>query len=1310
MANKWTENQLKVINSRGSNLLVSAAAGSGKTAVLIERIIKLILDEDKPIDIDRLLVVTFTNSAASEMRERVAIAIEKALEKEPDNQRLQEQILLLNKSDITTIDSFCKKIIKNNFHSINIDPAIKIGDDAEVGIIQSEVIEKLFEELYNAKDQEFLSLVEAYSSKRNDDSLINLVFMINNFLGSTPFPEKWLEESTEFFNSKDKDKIFYQEHYINKFLKDAKISLLLTKEAIGEEVDNLSFYSELDRYRFNNLELIASIDEILNAINNEDKEKENNEIIECLDKFQTLQKSLTFRISAKAEPEIKEAYNSSKDKINSSLKELKKSLENLIIDIDMLKAESDLIYPYMRALSNLTIKFRSAYQDKKNRLGIMDFSDIEHFALKILSKEDENGKIVPSDIAISYKNYYEEIFTDEYQDSNLVQETILSLIAREDRPNRFMVGDVKQSIYKFRQSMPEIFMEKYDRYKLYDSANRTNEEKILLYNNFRSRAEVLEACNYIFSQIMRVSTGELDYTDEERLNPSAIFSSDYLEEDLLGGPVEVYLVDNKADTKNIDKDKTDETLINNNLIPSSDFEGLSFEDAEKFELESMKISHIIESLVSSDKPYLVFDKEINRYRKCKYKDIVVLLRAANGKGPILEEVLKRYSIPVYSNTGQGFYSALEIDLLINLLKIIDNPIQDIEILSVMRSPIFNFTTNDMAMIRLLEKNASIYQILKYIYTEDNMLGGNEDSIDKEILDEILLKGNLTNKINYFMEKISLYRKKSITYTVSQLIWYILKDTAYYIYVGKQEMGSQKQNNLLLFFEKARQFEKSSYKGLFSFIDYIERVKLRAKEPQEAKTISADEDNVNIMSIHKSKGLEFPIVIVADLGKEFYIKSNDSRLSLHQTMGYGPNVIDIDKRVSFPSMRKIMIESKYREESLAEEMRLLYVAMTRAKEKLIFTANINDYDKKEEKWLSPPRNEMGLLEDSDILSSKSYLDWIMPNILRLDKKGIFINSMKEEKNYQGFGQNRWYIQVDKSKKIFDDYNKNILLNENSYDNKDSLIDFDEESSINKKLDFLYPFNTSLNKPSSISVSEIKKLVEESEEDYMHENLYSKFRISDLKTPKFIHSGDMKVEFNSAERGTIFHLLMQVLDFSSFEKYLKNQQLTFDLFVDNNMDNQIIDEIKRQIDGFIDKDVLSVEEANTININWVLRFIKSSIFIDILDAQNKGKLYKERAINYNLKINQIYRDQDIIDSEKMMMVGIIDLFFENDNGDLILLDYKTDFVNKENKKIVIDRYKTQLDYYRKAIEDISGKKVVGSFIYLMSIGELVEYKEN
>ena len=1306
---KWTEEQQSVIDSRNSNLLVAAAAGSGKTAVLVERIIQMITDKENPIDIDKLLIVTFTNAAASEMRERVGDAIGKELDKNPENTHLQNQLILLNKASITTIHSFCLDVIKSNFHKINLDPNFRIGDTTECAILKSEVLEDVFEELYKSQDINFLNLVESYAEKRGDNELQNIILSIYSFAMASPYPNDWLINSAEDFNIDD-DFEFKNSSWAKAILDTVRIEVTGIEINMRKALEEVEDILELETFTEKLRNEYLKIKELLDACNS------------SWDEVYLKMSSMTFenyvkgvkRIPKDAPMYIKEA----KDKAKSIRDKAKKSLEDIIQSsfyksTDNIKEEIKYLYPIVKSISDTIIKFDEEYSKRKREKGIIDFNDIEHFALKILTQRDNNGDILtdefgnamPSDIALAYRDKFYEIFIDEYQDSNLVQEVLLSTIAKIETPNRFMVGDVKQSIYRFRQAKPEIFQEKYETYA---SNEGSLYRKIMLYKNFRSRAEVLDSANYIFENIMSKNIGEIEYTERERLNLGATFKENTNGDAIVGGPTEIHI---------IQKSKVESLEEDNEEIDDE-------EEIDNIQLEARMVGKIIKDIMTPNedgKIQMVYDKNLDEYRPVQFKDIVILLRATSAWAPVFADELMNMDIPTYADIGVGYFDTIEIKTIMSLLQVIDNPLQDIPLIAVLKSPIFGFTPEELIDIRLEDKEKSFYECLDEFAQENNEMArigevfeelddldtindfnsfnlfedynefGELNVSSLSEISENIEKYNLSDdprirKAQEFLIKLKDFKEKSLYMSTDEFLWYLYIKTGYYAYVGALPGGSQRQANLKILFERAKQFEETSFKGIFNFINFISKLKKSNTDMGSAKTLGENADVVRIMSIHKSKGLEFPVVICSGMGKNFNTQDFKKNILYHHSLGYGPQLVDFERRISFPSIAKEALKNKINIENLSEEMRVLYVAFTRPKEKLIITGSTKKIDESIKKW-SSNIDGSSVISQYTILKGKNFLDWIMPTVLKHKdlenvREAINISVPLVEEHASRWKANLWYkedvLLAAKEDEEQNDINE-ILTSLNV--NESSTEYYNE---IKKKLNFEYPYKFSVSKPASISVTEIKKIQNTYEEDFS-QNLFNK-NIT-LKKPLFIQESEDKI--TGAEKGTIFHLIMQVLDLSKV----------------NN-----VNEIKEQINRFIKDGIITEKQSTVINPYKINAFFKSNIGKRMLNADF---LKREQAIYTQIKMKDVYIYEEVLknnntvyDNETLMLRGIVDAYFE-ENEEIVLLDYKTDFVNNENKEIVINRYKKQLDLYSEALEKLTGKKVKEKCIYLFGIDEYFYY---
>ena len=1343
---KWTQEQQNVIDSRGGNLLVAAAAGSGKTAVLVERIIQMILNSDLKIDIDKLLVVTFTNAAASEMRERIGDAISKKLDENPEDEHLQDQLVLLNKASITTIHSFCLEVIKSNFHKINLDPNFRIGDETECSLMKLEAIDETFDILYEQNDEEFCYLVDCYAEKRGDSNLQNLILSIYSFVMASPYPKVWLKESAEDFNITD-DFDFATSKWAKAILETVKIQMEGIEKSLCKAIEDVYGIDELVTFTDKLKIEYEKIKEILYACDTS-----------WSDAYRQIS-SMTFENYAKGVKRIpKDApsyIKEEKDKAKKIRDNAKKSIEKIKTSVfnknyDDLKDEIKFLYPIVKSLSDVVLMFEQIYSQKKRDKGIIDFNDIEHFALQILTETDENGdfvfdeegKNIPSDIALEYREKFYEIFIDEYQDSNQVQEVILSTIAKQKEPNRFMVGDVKQSIYRFRQAKPEIFLQKY---ATYDTDLSSKYKKIMLYKNFRSRKEVVDSVNYIFEHIMSKNLGEIDYNEEEKLNLGANFEEVEDEKIILGGATEIHLMEKKVPE-----------------VEDPDEEEEEGEDLDASQIEARMVGKIIRDIMRPNENgeiMQVFDKKLETYRNVEYKDIVILLRATSAWAPVFAEELINMDIPTYADMGQGYFETMEIQVIMSFLKVIDNPMQDIPLIAILRSPIYGFTPEDFIDIRITDKKVSFYEAMRMFVGEKIDLSNAEeqdiaedeisDDTGNEIIDVNINKENsyvdadmddyyqninyedfeyeneefiyndevmyesyisenieddsiyeinsniegdeesqkseLELKVRRFLDDLKELQEKSMYMSTDEFLWYIYTNSGYYAYCGALPGGSQRQANLRILFERAKQFEETSFKGIFNFINFISKLKKSNSDMGSAKTLGENANVVRIMSIHKSKGLEFPIVICSGMGRNFNTMDFRKDVLYHHELGYGPQIVDFERRISYPSIAKEALKCKINIENISEEMRILYVALTRAKEKLIITSSIKDIEQNMHKWSSNISTEK-MVSKYDILNGKNYMDWMMPAIIKhkdLEDIRETYNlstsiSMEDESKWSVKTWSRDDIEFEKHEK------EGIREVLNTMDLSQHDTEYYEQ--IEKKLNFEYPYLGVVKKAASISVTEIKKRQEEYEEQEDSLGLYK--HKTTLKKPKFLSESQKSEKITGARRGTIVHLIMEVLD---FEKVNTES------------------EIKAQIQDLVKRRIITEKESQVLSPRKIMRFFKSPIAKRMLSSKF---VKREQKIYTQIKMNDIYLNDEIFknnretyENESVMLRGVIDLYFEEDDG-LVILDYKTDFVDENNKKEIIHKYKKQIEIYADVLSKLTGKKVKEKYLYLFGIDEQVK----
>ena len=1175
--------------------------GSGKTAVLVERIINKVLNEK--INIDEILVVTFTNAAASEMRERILEAIYKKLDEEPENENLQKQITLLNKASICTIDSFCLEVVKNYFYELeNISPNFRIADTSEIELLKQEVIDDIFEEKYENEDESFTKLINTYTSYRDDSPLKELVLKIYSYIQTNPFPEKWLNEKIEMFNLNNKleedfgktvwGRVLLQE------IKETVIDSILTLERVEKY---LSVEPELEKFWQtirNDLEQLEILKENTNSWD------KAYEICQNLEFVTWPRKSSNLEIKEKA----KEARNEIKEKL--------KSISLKILNCTSKEANQDIydMYEILKKLKNLIVEFKEEFSKRKKEKNIVDFHDIEHFALKILLKTDENGNIFKTEIAKKYEKKFKEVAIDEYQDSNLVQEYILTAIS--NNKNIFMVGDVKQSIYKFRQAMPELFLEKYENYKKKEDKKEKDNLKIQLFKNFRSKENVLKFTNNIFQDIMSKQLGDISYNEEEYLNLGANYPK--IEQNQ---KIEI----NVIQTKEIEnEEKTD--------IQENEEELQSDEHIEDIELEARFVANKIQELI--EKKFQVYDKKKETYRDIEYKDIVILLRATSKSAPIYEQEILNSGIPVFSDSSQEYLDSIEIQTIMSLLKIIDNPIQDIPLVTVLRSPIGKFTDNELIQIRLNDKKDNFYTCMQKTTISSDQ--------------------KLKNKIQSFLNNLDNWRKEQEYLALDELIWKIYSDTGYYNYVSLMPNGILRQANLKMLFERAKQYESASFKGLYNFIHFIEKIHLSSGDLGAAKIISESENVVRIMSIHKSKGLEFPVVFLSSTGKQFNLIDLNKSILLHQEMGIGVKYIDYEKQIQYDTLSKAAIKNKILIETLSEEMRILYVALTRAKEKLIITGIERDYDKLLEKMnqqLEQYPKQENKINPILLKKYKKYLDWIL------------LVYLYEKENIKNFTELKLYNKAELLKELVKQDKEEIDIAEILENRK---VEQEKLDKIGKIIEKKYKYEDSSLIPNKTTVTELKEL----------SNKAIRKNVS-FDSPKFIKN-NMKERLTGAQKGTVLHLCMQKLEI--------DKEYNFE-------------EVKRLINSLKEKEIITKLEAENVNINSIIKFTKSKIWEDLKNAK---EIHKEEPFYMTIPAKEIYNKEL---EEKILVQGIIDLYYINSNNELVLLDYKTDYIEKDEKEL-IQKYSNQLKLYKKALESALNKKVDKIYIYSTYLGKEIE----
>lgn len=1261
---KWTKDQEQAIKTRYSNLLVAAAAGSGKTAVLVERIIRIITNEENPVDIDRLLVVTFTNAAAAEMRERIGDAIARALDKNPDSKTLQRQLTLLNKASITTMHSFCLNIIRNNFHRIDLDPNFRIADGTEEILLKNETLQELFEERYQQSEEipneDFIRLVDSYGGGRDDLKLQELVLNLYQFVNSGPWPGRWIKKMTEDFNVSE-DFNFGSSKWGRVITDSIKTELNGIRKIINSCIASAADSKGLEPYA----ETFSKDFELISYL------------LDCCDKtWEELYEAFTnYKFMTIARLSKKTEYDSIlaeklKDIRDDKIKKKVNDIRDDIFKFEPQNVKENLkeLYPVMRCLGELVLQLDEKYKNKKRERGLLDFSDLEHLALSILTTENEEGCIVPSETAWMLRDNFDEVLVDEYQDSNNVQEVIINMVSKKltDTPNVFMVGDIKQSIYRFRQAEPQLFLEKYESFSREEGSK---ERVITLYKNFRSREEVISGVNYVFKSVMSKTVGELEYTEEEALNLGADFRAPEDEKAEVGGPVELHIIEKVKKTNEADTEEGED-------ITESETSEEEEEELDNIQLEARVVAARIKELMSpkDGKLFKVFDKSFDSYRPVQFKDIVILMRATRDYAPVFVEELGLEDIPVYADAGTGYFETIEIRTMMSLLQIIDNPLQDIPLIAVLRSPVFSFTPEELIDIRLEDRKIPFYQAMK-IYVGE----ASEEKSEE-------LRGKVTD----FLNTLEKWRDKALHMPIDELIWYLFSNTGYYGYAGAMPGGVQRQANLRILFERARQFEQTSYRGLFNFVNFIDKLRTNSGDMGSAKILGENEDVVRIMSIHKSKGLEFPVVILSGSGKNFNLMDLNRKVLFHQGLGIGPDYVDPVRRLSYQTLVKLSLKRKIKLETLSEEMRILYVALTRAKEKLIITGLVKDIEGACKKWWDNVDRDENKIPEYAVLKGNSYLDWMGPALAR-HPDGSLVREVAGVENYEigtlaedvsHWAARVWrkkdVLAISKAEKAVEEVQTKVNCDhlENIKDSK-PISAYKEE--IERRLDWRYAYLEASKIPAKLSVTELKRLGNELFSDMYTTSVYTP-KLS--KKPLFL---EVEKGLSGAERGTVVHFVMQHLNLESVSSF---------------------SDINEQIKQMVLKELLTEEQASTVNIKSILKFFDSFIGKRMLEA--KSNLNREVPFYIKLRSTEVYTDlpSEYYGNDIILLQGVIDCYFEVEDG-IILLDYKTDYATEETILDIKERYEKQIYYYSEALERITGKRVKEKYIYLFSNGAIVRY---
>lgn len=1285
MGVSWTTEQQQVIDLRNRNILVSAAAGSGKTAVLVERIVKIITDKNHPVDIDHLLIVTFTNAAAAEMRERIGNAIEKALDEQPGDEHLLRQLTLIHNAQITTIDSFCLYVVRNHFHEIDLEPNFRIGDEGELKLLREDVLGRVLEQNYEEPSEAFSDFVEGYASGRTDAALNEMILQLYEFSRSYPWPEKWLDSFVGAYRIETREELDRAEwlapltENICFVLKDCeqllKQALAITQQDDGPDMYEKAVQSDLEKYE--GLSRLTSFCELSGALSDI--------------KYDRLASSRGFE----GDPDKLELVKSLREQAKDVVKKLCR--QYFFCSPEMMIEQLERTEPMLEEVVRLTKQFADEFAAAKRRKNLVDFHDVEHFALQILvDEETEKAKKT----AEEFRDTFEEIMIDEYQDSNEVQETLLRSISREERGenNIFMVGDVKQSIYRFRLARPELFMKKYDSYSLEESTT----QRIDLHKNFRSREEVLTCTNDIFYKIMARSLGNVEYDAEAALYPGASYpvSADFIPEILLA-------------------DSNDELL----------------EDTELTDKKTLEAKIVAEEIKHLMKTQPVTDKAAGTLRAAHYSDIVILLRSLSGWADSLVEVLNENGIPAHTVSSTGYFSTVEVQTVLSMLRLLDNPRQDIPMAAVLRSPMAGLTDEELAVLRLEDGSVpfheAVLELAEGLYEEDGQKEISDSEADRkqgrnaDEKTEDDIESTAHRKLLKFYKKYRQLRQLVPDTPIHELIEIILCETGYGHYVAAMPAGNRRTANLNMLLEKAAAYEKTSYKGLFHFVRYIDELQKYDVDFGEADMVGENEDVVRIMSIHKSKGLEFPIVIVSGMGKNFNKQDTRSKMVLHPELGIGLDYMDGKKRIKSPTIAKKAIAKQIELENLGEELRVLYVALTRAKEKLIITGTLKDAPEKLEFF----RQQAALYAHSSDTtaipyltreSAAGYLDWILPAVLSYgDKYPVRI--------------------VETAELVLDEVQNQLEQNENLTERIGEIKAADPQlvGQLKQRFSQRYPYQVDVLRKNKYSVSELKhRAMRERFEAEQEETVPAFLEEPVTPTiPLFIQrqgsveqeaqnkaqdagqeaesKAEQKIKSNTpnrgALRGTAVHRVMECYDFASEKS------------------------VHKQMEAMEKEEKITADMRALVKEQIVADFVSSETGRRMALAQCGGALYREKPFvmgfteeeleNYGFGVGSntdscenIYEktdsDQEKEEQKKVrheedltLIQGIIDVFWIEKDG-IVLLDYKTDRV--QQAKELIDRYETQLKLYADALERVFGArklKVKEILIYSFSLEKLI-----
>lgn len=1383
---KWTEEQRAAIELRGQ-LLVAAAAGSGKTAVLVERLIRRITDLRDGVDVDRFLVVTFTKAAAQEMRERIGKALDDALFAETDPkevERLLHQRALLYRASITTLHSFCMELIRQYFYQLELDPAFRVADTAEADLLRQDTLEDLFETYYDRENPAFQALVDAFGTDRDDQPLMEQVLRLYEFAISQVHPSAWLEQLPQAYLWSSVDDLVQSPwgQAVRQGLLDKVeegITLLERASQLASQPGGPLQYSEIlmdDLSRFKILQRTVN-------------EGTWDEVEKCFNEATSFSRLPASSKKAKntIPPMDEELQKSLREESKKARDEAKKKLDKLRVSLFSFPIEDQLPFlkemsELLQTLSSVTQEFAHEYAVAKRLRNIVDFSDLEHFALRLLEEDGEN----PSIIAQNLQEHYAEVLVDEYQDINPVQERILQLVSRQDgpAPNLFMVGDVKQSIYRFRMADPSLFLKRY--YELphwHPSApekETVSGQKLVidLNRNFRSRSEVIEGVNFLFRQIMSAGAGEIAYDDQAALCQGASFVSNP-ELKTAEGPIELHLFDPKtimyiskpmtisnsdsqANLESSSNTVLDQTSEVTETHESSESEGEnqdvtdndepSVEELEAARIEARLVAARIQSMVR-EKEFQVYDKQLSDFRFVQFSDIVILMRSFSSIAPVYVEEFQNAGIPVYAETSSGYFGASEVETILSLLKVIDNPRLDIPLAAVLRSPLVDMNGTELGKLRSLLPNGDFYEALVLAFwastdsrpsnsssAESSWLSELEETLNiyKKSLPQLLSKArrileeapNLRHKVESFWPKLRAWRQLSRRTSLANLLWQLYEETGYLAYVGTLPSGVQRQANLRVLYDRACRYEATNYRGLFRFLRFLEKFQGQGKDLGNARALGEKEDVVRLITVHSSKGLEFPVVFMVGLGTKFNTRSLTGRLLLHSKLGAGMPLMDIENQVRYPSFIQYAVKERLWQESLAEELRILYVALTRAKERLILYGSFGKVDETLAKWhrLALSCTD-SMFPDGQLRSAKNFLDWIGPALMRHpgdlfgdDTISVGLNLLDSSSTWKvvvhetlsSEAQSELSLEpitvsstdsiteISKSTKSNETEDAEDATNfEDSTFHAQHLLIEQLKVEVNNRLSWKYPHSEAVTQSAKTSVSELKRRFPwYTDSDQMTQQLHLTIPTETLSTPE--HEDDSNSdasssvtpvyvrpkflqtdkELNPAERGIALHTVMQHLPLDTWG-------LLWAHLPSQDKEHYVLE----LLESLVNREVLTEDQAKVVPVSEVLTLLNSPTGTRLLSG---GEVRREVPFTLSVKlVNQ---------NEPVLVQGVIDvILLSRQEGTAEVIDFKTDSLsfNLEPEKTLIERYALQLALYSYAVEKLLKVSVKRCTIYSTSL---------